>query len=271
MLELKDYSSSDENAIRSFYVPAELAYLAVPALKGSDYWEKGKDALFWLLGEIGFYPEKIPLPSWLFSDNRIAQEALRLNGNLICFMEDRQQDAEAAKIALKSAWPSYKYISEALLQDREVLKAAFSCDRCGSLLSKDFFCRYNDDDELVKLAVTASGENLSWASERIRDDFDMVCLAIDNVNHMDNIYKEISPSLRSDKRIVAKIASSPTVPFHFPPVEYRDDDEIGALLADEKIHGDHFALIRMSRRIKEKYMTNEELERWGDRGSDDEE
>lgn len=48
----------------------------------------------------------------------------------------------------------------------------------------------------------------------------------------------------------------------FPPAEYKDDDEIGALLADTNIHGDHFSLVGMSRRIKEKYMTEEELSRW---------
>lgn len=271
LLELKDYPISDENAIRSFYVPAEIAYLADPALKGSKKWEVGKDALLWLLGEIGFYPGEIPLPSWLFLDDEIAREALRTNGNLICFMEDRRHDPEAAKLALGSAWPSYKYISEEVLQDREVLKAAFSCTQCGSLLFEDIFRRYNDDDELVELALAASGENLSWASERICDDYDMVCLAIDNVNYMDNIYKKISPRLRSDKRIVARIANSSTVPSSFPPAQYRDDDEIGALLADIEVHGDHFALVGMSRRIKERYMTDEELERWDDCSSVDEE
>ncbi len=271
LLDLKDYSISDENEISSFYVPAEISYLADPALKGSSQWAVGKDALLWLLDEIDFYPEEIPLPSWLFSDDEIALEALRINGNLICFMEDRKQDIEAAKIALGSAWSSYEYISKDVLRDREALKAAFSCEQCGDLLSEDFFRKYKDDEELVKLALTASGENLSWASKRIRDNYDMVCLAIDNVDYMDNIYEKISPRLRSDKRIVARIANSPTIPFSFPPAEYRDDDEIGALLADTKIHGDRFALVGMSQRIKEKYMTEEELERWGDINPDDKE
>lgn len=147
LLELKDYSISDENAIRSFYVPAEIAYLADPALKGSEKWSVGKDALLWLLGEIDFYPEEISLPSWLFSDNEIALEALKINRNPICFMGDRRQDAAAAKAALGSAWPSYKYINEEVLQNKEVLKAAFSCERCENLLFEDFFRKYNDDDE----------------------------------------------------------------------------------------------------------------------------
>lgn len=264
LLELKSYSTSDENAIHSFFVPAEISYLAVPSLKGTVEWETGKDALLWLLNEISFYPEKIPLPSWLFDDEEIALEALLTNGNLICFMENRQRDVGAVKVALASAWPSYKFIDEEVLSDREVLKAAFCCERCGNLLFEDFFRRYNDDDELVELALASSGENLTWASERIRDDFDMVCLAIQNVNYMDNIYKDISERLRHDSRIVSKIASSPSVPIDFPPIEFRDDDKIGALLANPDVRGNHRPLINMSKRIKELYMTEAELERWGD-------
>lgn len=264
LIKLKEYSFEDENLRRSFFVPTEIAFLTDPKLKGSADWEKGKDSLLWLINETISYSDETPLPSWLFDDDEIAFAALEINGNLIQFMGNRRFDASFAIKALHSTWHAYKYIDEKLLEDREVLKAALSCDGGGSVLFEDFFRNYNDDDELVALALDSSGNNLSWASERIRDDFDMVCLAIDNTDYIDNIYEAISERLRKDKRIVARIASRPSVPIEFPPAKYKDDDEIGALLADTKIHGDHFSLVGMSRRIKEKYMTEEELSRWGD-------
>lgn len=269
LMDLRRRSLSDENEISSFFVPAEIAHLADPSLKGSEEWDVGKDALFWLLNEISFDPEETPLPSWLFDDEEIASGALKLNGNLICLMGERRHDPEAAKLALRSAWPAYKYLDEEMLGNRETLKAAFSCEGYESLLSEEAFRDHNDDDELVELALAASGENLSWASDRIRDDFDMVCLAIDNTDYIDNIYEDISDRLRSDRRIVIKIAGKQSVPMEFPPHEYKDDDEVGALLADTEVHGDRFSLYGMSRRIKEKYMTEYELERWG--GGDEEE
>ena len=137
------------------------------------------------------------------------------------------------------------------------------------MLFENFFRKYNDDDELVALALRSSGENLSWASERIRDDFDMVCLAVENSSCIGNIYNYISEHLRGNRGIVVKIARRPPVPMEFPPLEYKDDDEIGALLADTEIHGDHFSLFGMRRRIKELYMTEDELSHWD--GIDDEE
>lgn len=263
LIRLRDYSLEDENAHSFFFVPAEIAFLSDPNLKGSENWEKGKDALLWLIDEISFYPEEMPLPSWLFDDDEIALAALRINGNFIQFMGDRCSNTQWAIEALRSAWPSYKFIDESLLKDREVVKAAFSCDRCGNVLFEDSFRNYNDDDELVALALGSSGENLSWTSERIRDDFDMVCLAIENSSYIDNIYNDISGRLRADRRIVEKIASRSSVPMEFPPDEYKDDDEIGALLADIEIHGNHSSLLGMCRRIKEMYMTEDELDHWG--------
>ena len=103
LIRLRDYSLEEDNIRSSFFVPAEIAYLSDPSLKGSPEWEKGKDALRWLIDEIGFYLDGTPLPSWLFDDDDIALTALEINGNLIQFMEDRRSDAPWVIVALRSA------------------------------------------------------------------------------------------------------------------------------------------------------------------------
>lgn len=70
-----------------------------------------------------------------------------------------------------------------------------------------------------------------------------------------------SPELKKDKRIALAVTQWDTLPNEFPDISLADDDEIGEALSRT---GDHFDLIGMSRRIKEKYMTDEELEIWGD-------
>lgn len=74
------------------------------------------------------------------------------------------------------------------------------------MLADERFRQYRDDTNLVSTALRTLGENLSWASARIQDDYDMVCLAIDHACFVDNIYESISERLRHDERIVARIA-----------------------------------------------------------------
>lgn len=77
----------------------------------------------------------------------------------------------------------------------------------------------------------------------------------------DASYEDLSDEMKKDKRIALVVAGWDWPPSNFPDFTFADDDDIGAALAQKE---DHFAIFGMSRRIKEKYMTEEELERWGD-------
>ena len=213
VLALRNYAFENENGHQSIFVPAEIAYLADPALKGSERWNEGRKALLWLLGEIPFHASEVPLPSWLFEDDEIALAALRMNGNLLAFMPNRSGDKAFVCTALKTSWPAYEFVDESLLHNRDVIRAAFECPSCGSVLADERFRQYRDDTNLVATALRTSGENLSWASARIQDDYNMVCLAIDHARYVDNIYESIGERLRHDERIVARIA--------------RRDDDVG--------------------------------------------
>lgn len=206
VLALRNYAFESESGHQSFFVPAEIAYLANPALRGNERWNEGRKALLWLLGEIPLRSSEVPLPSWLFEDDEIALSALRMNGNLLAFMPNRDGDKVFVCTALKTSWPAYEFVDESLLHDRDVIRAAFECPSCGSVLADERFRQYRDDTGLVSTALRTLGENLSWASARIQDDYDMVCLAIDHARYVDNIYESIGERLRHDERIVARIA-----------------------------------------------------------------
>ena len=206
VLTLRNYAFESESGHQSFFVPAEIAYLADPALRGSEKWNEGRKALLWLLDEIPFHSSEVPLPSWFFEDDEIALTALRTNGNLLAFMPNRSGDKAFVCTALKTSWPAYTFVDESLLHDRDVIRAAFACPSCGSVLADERFRQYRDDTNLVATALRTLGENLSWASAHIQDDYDMVCLAIDHARYASNIYESIGERLRHDERIVARIA-----------------------------------------------------------------
>lgn len=139
---LRNYAFESESGHQSFFVPAEVAYLANPALRGSERWNEGRKALLWLLGEIPLRSSEVPLPSWLFDDDGIALTALRMNGNLLAFMPDRSGDKAFVCTALKTSWPAYALVDESLLHDRDVIRAAFECPSCGTVLADERFRQY---------------------------------------------------------------------------------------------------------------------------------
>lgn len=123
--------------------------------------------------------------------------------------------------------------------------------------------QWNDDEELVALAIKNHSASLASASDRLKNDFDTVMLAIANYNDgygcIDGFYEGIGDDLKLDREIVLAIAKCKRPPKEFPPEEYRDDDEVGALLADDSERYNRWALLNTSDRIKERYMTKKPL------------
>ena len=75
------------------------------------------------------------------------------------------------------------------------------------------------------------------------------------------MYDNLSDELKGSLELALVIARNcETLPLHFPPIELADNDELGSVLA---ARGEHYLLNGMSRRIKKRYMSEDELERWG--------
>lgn len=225
------------------------------------------------LGELGAVLQQHPSEEWIehvppfiFSCRDVAEYALSKDGRLLQVMPQWSSDKELVCEAVGSACEAIEYADERYAKDVDVIKAAFPMRSWSTPLADDPYRAYNDNDEIVKLAIRSNPQNLAFASRRLRDNVGMALLAVGCVkdHHVENFYEKMSERVRSDRRVVLAIARCEQVPYSFPPKEYRDDDEVGSLLADEAVHGDHFALIRMSRRIKERYMTDDELDIWGD-------
>ncbi len=185
------------------FLPAEIAILADADLRGSDRWESARQSLLWLIQDDSFYPNILSSLPWLFDDDRIAEDALSENGLLLEFMPARQSVINYVRTAVHSNWMAYEFADKFFLDNREILKAAFSCKSSYPILEDAAFRIHNDDDELTRIALAALGDNIVWASSRIRGDFEMSILAIEHADDLPMVFDALSEQLRMNPGIRA--------------------------------------------------------------------
>lgn len=240
---------------RGGFMPSEVAY----AMAGSTE-ERAMRAFAWAVEDYGVADY---LPDGLFARRDLVLEAVGRRGRQLERAESFQDDDEVVLAAVADAPSAIEFASKRLQDDRRVLIEAASHADCDLIFSDGPMAKYNDDDELVGLAIDANGANIAYASERIRGSFDWAMRAVANKRDMYpyESYEGLSDELKQDKRIALAVAQWPYPPNEFPAITLIDDDDIGEALSQKS---DRFALFGMSRRIKEKYMTEDELERWGD-------
>ena len=247
-------SLNEDNA----FIPSEIAYFLDDK---SDLPDVALRALSWTVSDIR---RARKLPPKVFTRREVALEVAKANGDCLQFMPKYQDDIEVVTEAVTNDASALKYASDRLANDRELVKLAASHAYYCGVFNEEPLTNYDDDDEIMQLAIKANGANIADASERIRNDIAFALPAVQNRReyYPDEAYESLSPVLRRDRRIVEAVARAwEPVPNCFPPKEFADDDTVASLLAR---HEDRYDLFGMSRRIKEQYYTEDELERWGD-------
>lgn len=242
---------------RSGFMPSEIAY----AMSGSIE-ERDMRVFGWVVED---YDVADFLPDKLFERREIALEAVSRRGRQLERAALYQDDDEVVLTAVANSPDAIKYASGRLQEDRRVLVTAAKNAHDDLVFYEGPMSLHNDDDELVELALKANGMNIAFASERVRSDLGYAKLAWENVHSHTHfgMYDYLSDELKRNLELALVIASNCDThmpPSHFPSIELADNDELGEQLA---ARGDHYLLEGMTRRIKEKYMTEDELERWG--------
>lgn len=240
---------------RGGFMPSEIAY-TISGLTD----ERAMQAFTWAVEN---YDVVDYLPDELFTRRDLALMAVSCWGRQLERAKLFQDDDEIVLAAVANAPRSIEFASDRLQNDRRVLIEAASHADSDLIFFEGPMAKHNDDDELVGLAIDANGANIAYASERIRSDFDWAMRAVSNRRDIypEASYEDLSDELKKDRRIALTVAKWDSMPNNFPDPSLADDDELGAALAQKD---DRLALFGMSRRIKEKYMTAEELEHWGD-------
>ncbi|MDY4522203.1 MAG: DUF4116 domain-containing protein [Atopobium sp.] len=237
------------------FMPSEIAYIMAGA---SD--EMSMKAFDWAVED---YRVVDYLPDSLFKKRGLVLRAVALCGDFLERATAYQDDDEVVLAAVTNSPHALTFASSRLQNDRKMLIVAASNAQYGDVFREECMAKYNDDDELVRLALMANGANVKDASTRVRNDINFGLLAIQNKRDIypDLSYEGLSDELKKDRRIVEEVAQTwDSMPSEFPPKEYADDDAVAALLS---VHEDHYCLYGLSRRLKERYMTEDELEKWG--------
>lgn len=161
-------------------------------------------------------------------------------------------DHEVIIAALNSSAGAIEYVDEKVRYNDEYVKLALSNDKYGKVLGLDCMARYRDNDEYVLLALEVNGCSIEWASDRIRDDFDMAAFAVSHPNphFLNSIICHLSDRLRDNLEIVLLDIKEGNVSVSDYSERLRDSDEVAkALIASNNAWDIHY----MSDRIKKIY------------------
>lgn len=247
---------------RPAFLPFELMYYLLPTPSNAEV-AKAESALTWALHGTGWHDYSKCFPSWLYSCRPAALVMASHCGRLLERMPSFADDLELVEAAVTNWSKAIESASPRLQATREIqLLAARGADGT-DFFEGPFMSGLNDDRELVVLALQSNGANIASVSDGLKHDFDIAMLAVCNNRdfYPEAAYTELPLEMKENKQIALKVAAWERTPTVFPVESLRDDDAIGDVLAQ---HEDRYSLYGMSWRIKEKYMTPDELERWGD-------
>ena len=160
-------------------------------------------------------------------------------------------DRDVVFAAVRERGTAIRFASPEFFDDRELVKTALA-DPYGDVLSLRCMRKYKDDYELVKIALKANGKNIEYASDRLRDDYDVAAYA---VQHQTDYYPEstfcnLSRRLRDNFDLAVMDIKSGHAAIDQYSRRLRDCDEIAEVLLKSE---ESWKIYQMSKRIREKY------------------
>lgn len=194
------------------------------------------------------------LPSYVFKNKEAVKTMLSVNGSLLELAPEFSGDRDIVMTAVRSSTYAVEFIDKSLCGDRTIAEEAARNSKYDLIFSHDAFKQFNDDDEIVMLALEANGANICYASERIRSDYDMALLALQHQTEIYPVsaYESLSLELRSRKDLALVELQAPEPSLDGFTDNLLDDDDIAQqLIANEEIT---WMFYQMSERIKRKYL-----------------
>lgn len=177
-------SSAKIRSVQEFFKSNNGKYLAIPYdlfLLGCDLPEEERTRRLRLLKLLLERENNLikEFPRWLFEKQDSVLVAVSVSGKFLRYFRRFNMDDSVIRAALQSRGDAIQYVSP-LVRDRlDYIRLAL-VEPYGCALHMPCMKKYRDDDECVKLAVTTNGRNIQFASTRLRDDFDMACIAVTN-------------------------------------------------------------------------------------------
>lgn len=256
------YSDSETDEIHSFctklikeralFVPLEILFARNSASESIKSMMRQKKIIEWAFSKHKSYVEQFP--SYVFESRDTIKIMVASNGSLLELAENYKADREIVLTAVKASTYAAKFMDKSLWGDREIAEEASRHSENDLVFHYDAFKQFNDDDEIVRLALEANGANICYASERIRADYDMAVFALTHQKEIypNSVYKSLSEELRGRKDLALLEFQAPQPSLDGFTDELLDDDDIAMkLIENEDIT---WMFYKMSDRIKRKYL-----------------
>ena len=193
----------------------------------------------------------LTMPAFIFNQKDVVLLAVSVFGITLKRFPGFSKDDEVIRCALKDSGKAIQYVHKDIRFKKEYMKLAFSSvDDCP--LEMRCMAKYRDSDEWVKRALTANGEHMEYASQRIRDDVDMAIYAIkhNRNNSGDGPMEYLSRRLRDNRDLVLLDIKVGNANVSAYSARLRDSDEIAEALLKTK---NKWKIYQMSKRIWKKY------------------
>lgn len=143
------------------------------------------------------------LPEQLKDDRELTKIAISYNGHSLSYASDRlKDDKELVLLAFNNEANIYNDLSDKLKNDIEVIEGALHSKYKDGFRDMPDWVRNNKDYALL---AVATGGNLQYVSENLKDDFDVVSKAIKNYPFA---IQHASDRLKDNKEIGLIIAGS---------------------------------------------------------------
>ena len=193
------------------------------------------------------------LPEYVFENRSVVKIMVSTGGFLLQLAPNFSADREIVLAAVRSSTWAADFMDKSLWGDREIALMAARHADSHLMFHYEAFKPFNDDDEIVKLALEANGANICYASERIRSDYDMAVLALTHQREIYpySAYESLSEELRSRKDLALLELQAPKPSLDGFTDELLDDDDIAEQLMEKGLTQLFFDL---SDRLKLKYL-----------------
>ncbi len=190
------------------------------------------------------------MPSFIFNQKDAVLMAVSAFGTSLEQFKEFNSDDEVIRAALKANGEAIQYVNEELRDEPEYIKLALACEHYRNPLKLPCMDPYRDNEEFVKIALEADGNNIEWASPRIKDDFDMAAFAIRHQKGCSAVIGNLSLRLRDTFKIALLDINEGEACISEYSERLRDSDKVAkALIRTEN----KWKITQMSKRIQKKY------------------
>lgn len=126
------------------------------------------------------------IPSFVFNQKDAVMVAVSRYGKSLKRFPKFNLDHDVIVAALTNDGEAIEYVNEKLRNNIDYIKLALN-NMYSETLKMPCMAEYRDDEELVKIALEANGCHIKYASDRLKDDFEMAKFAI---QHQKDWYPE---------------------------------------------------------------------------------